>query len=123
MTALALWWWRRRPFRVAVEGESMAPTLLPGDFLIAVRSGPVRRRALVVVEHPARGGLEMVKRVTAMPGELVEGVVLGPDEYWMVGDDPDASTDSRTLGAVPREAIRGIVRARYWPPSRVAAFG
>src|ERR1043166_5132942 len=31
VAAVAAWWSRRRPFRVAVEGTSMASALLPGD--------------------------------------------------------------------------------------------
>lgn len=34
---------------------------------------------------------------------------------WLLGDNAEASTDSRTFGAVPREAIIGRVRWRYWP--------
>lgn len=117
--ALAIAWISfRRPFRVAVEGESMMPTLRPGDFLLAVRSGPIRRGALVVVEHPDRPGYEMVKRVAGVPGASVQGNVMAPDEFWLVGDNTGASTDSRTLGPFPRDAIKGRVLFRYWPLSR-----
>jgi len=116
-----LWWWRR-PFRVAVEGGSMEPTLLPGEFLVAVRGGGIGRGALVVLEHPARPGFEMVKRVETLPGERVGDSILGPDEYWVIGEALDASTDSRAFGPVSRSAILGVVRFRYWPPSRLAAF-
>jgi len=96
----------------------MQPALQPGDFLVAVRRGSIERGALVVIEHPARPGFEMVKRVDALPGERAGDRILGADEYWVVGDRPDASTDSRSFGAVRRSAIRGIVRFRYWPPPR-----
>lgn len=118
------WWWRRRPFRVAVEGTSMAPTLLPGDFLVAVCVPPsrLRRGDLVVVEHPLRPGVEMVKRLTGLPGDEVGiggGYVLGPDELWIAGDDPASSTDSRRFGPVSSRLVRGVVRLRYWPrPTR-----
>jgi nickel-type superoxide dismutase maturation protease len=108
-------WWRWRPFRVGVEGDSMMPTLSRGDYLVAVRSRTVRRGSLVVVEHPERPGYEMVKRVVALPGERVEDRILEPDEYWVIGDNPDGSTDSRTFGPVPAAAIRGRVVLRYWP--------
>lgn len=122
--AVTLWWWRRRgPFRVAVEGDSMLPTFAPGDFLIAERPLRLRRGSLVVIEHPARPGYEMVKRVDAVPGEEVAGRTLAPGEYWVLGDHPDGSTDSRHFGAVGHQAIRGVVRMRYWPPRRVALLG
>jgi nickel-type superoxide dismutase maturation protease len=108
-------WWRWRPFRVEVEGESMSPTLEPGDYLLAVRSAGARRGSLIVVEHPDRPGYEMVKRVGAMPGEWVADRILGPGEFWVVGDNEEGSTDSRTFGPVPRVAIYGRVVLRYWP--------
>lgn len=108
-------WWRWRPFRVEVEGESMAPTLRPGDYLVAVRSRRVRRGLLVVVEHPDRPGYEMVKRVAALPGERLEGRILGTDEYWVTGDNEDGSTDSQAFGPVSSAAILGRVVFRYWP--------
>jgi nickel-type superoxide dismutase maturation protease len=117
--AAMLVWWRWRPFRVEVEGESMAPTLEPGDYLVAVRPRRVRRGSLVVVEHPQCAGYEMVKRVAALPGERVEDRILGTDEYWVIGDKEDGSTDSRTFGAVPAGAIRGRVVLRYWPTPRL----
>jgi type IV secretory pathway protease TraF len=101
----------------------MAPTLQPGDFLVAIRRGAARRGALVVVEHPARPGFEMVKRVEGIPGDTMDGRRLGAGQYWVAGDDRAASTDSRTLGPVEAEQIRGVVRVRYWPPSRVAWLG
>ena len=116
------WWARRRPFRVAVEGMSMSRTLVPGDFLVALVPAALRRGCLVVVEHPELPGYEMVKRLAAVPGDEAAGRTLDADEYWVLGDHPDGSTDSRQFGPIGREAIRGVVRLRYWPPSRMSAF-
>jgi signal peptidase I len=113
---------RVRPFRVAVEGDSMSPVLEAGDFLVATRSGRMVRGSLVVVEHPGRPGYEMVKRVGAAPGDQVVGRELGRGEYWLLGDNPPQSTDSRTLGPMPVTGIRGVIRLRYWPPSRLRFF-
>ncbi|MFN2590050.1 MAG: nickel-type superoxide dismutase maturation protease [Actinomycetota bacterium] len=120
--AVALSWWRWRPFRVAVEGRSMAPELAPGDYLVAVRPIRPRRGHLVVVEHPERPGFEMVKRLAGVPGDVVGGRRLGRDELWVIGDAASASTDSRSFGPVGRGAIRGVVRLRYWPPERLRVF-
>lgn len=103
-----------RPFRVEVSGSSMEPTLRSGDWLVATRSGRVERNSVVVLTHP-RGTLDLVKRVAAIPGDTIDGVRLGPDEYLVVGDDPAASTDGRDFGSVTREAIQGVVRFRYHP--------
>jgi nickel-type superoxide dismutase maturation protease len=108
-------WWRWRPFRVEVEGESMMPALNPGDWLLAIRALEIRPGMLVVVEHPQRPGFEMVKRVAATPGERVGDRTLRPDEYWVVGDNAEGSTDSRAFGPISSGAIKGLVVVRYWP--------
>lgn len=107
---------RWRPVRVEVRGASMAPTLQPGDWALAVAPKRVRAGDVVVLEHPERPGFEMVKRVIAVPGERG----LGRDEYWLEGDhpNPERSTDSRSFGAVRRDAIKARVLLVYWPPER-----
>ena len=111
---------RIRPFRVEVTGRSMEPTLRPGDCLIATRDRASTKGVLVVVEHPEHPGFEMVKRVGGVPGDRVEGRLLGPDDYWLIGDNAAASSDSRTFGPVGARQIRGVVALRYWPPPRAA---
>jgi nickel-type superoxide dismutase maturation protease len=101
---------RAGAFRVEVSGDSMAPTLLPGDWLVVVPSRRIRRGDVVVLRHPVRS-MELVKRVAALPGE--EG--QGPAEYLVVGDNPIRSTDGRAFGAVSRDAIAGVALFRYWP--------
>ncbi len=102
-----------------VKGPSMVPALLPGDWALAVEPGRLRRGDVVVVEHPERPGFEMVKRLTAAPGDLApDGRTLAPDEWWVEGDSPGESTDSRSFGPVSRGAIKARVRLVYWPPDR-----
>ena len=99
----------------------MERALSAGDFLLAIRPRQVRAGSIVVVERPDRPGFELVKRVAGCPGDSVDGVELGAGQYWVLGDRPSQSTDSRTFGAVDRERIRGVVVLRYWPPGRVAS--
>ena len=99
---------RRRLDVVEVRGRSMAPTLVPGDRLLVVRASP--RPGVVVLapdpRHPAR---ELVKRVAAIDAR---GVVLH-------GDNPTASTDARSFGHVPHDAVAWRAILRIWPLSRV----
>ena len=42
--------------------------------------------------------------------------VLGPDEYFLMGDNRNHSNDSRFLGPIHRRYIIGEALVRYWPP-------
>jgi hypothetical protein len=101
----------------------MLPSLRPGDWLLAVAGPLPRRGSLVVVEHPLKPGFEMVKQIDHLPGETIPGhepQTLGPDEYWLVGTNEGASTDSRALGPIADRRIRGVVLLRYRPLRRFA---
>ena len=99
----------RRPLqRVEVAGDSMRPTLEPGDRLVVWSPGPVRPGDLVAVRDPRDPARTIVKRVAT----------VGAEGVTVVGDNPAASTDSRTFGPVPRGLLRGRVVYRYWPEGR-----
>jgi nickel-type superoxide dismutase maturation protease len=118
-TAAIAWAFARfHPQRVIVEGSSMEPTLVPGDWAIAVVPARFRVGDVVVVEHPRQGGYEMVKRIVAQPGDRMAERVLGPDEWWVLGDHPGASTDSRSFGPVGSEALKARIVAVYGPGGR-----
>jgi hypothetical protein len=52
---------------------------------------------------------------------FIKRVAAGSDAdgYELLGDNPDASTDSRTLGAFRREDIKARAWVIYWPRERV----
>jgi signal peptidase I len=127
-----------------VRGESMAPTLRPGDVVLTVPLRRPRRGQVVIVRDPRDPDHEQVKRVLALPGErlqvsrghlLVDGVGhvepyavgRGPDgsldvpadHVAVLGDARDASTDSRAYGAVPLELVDARVVARVAPRPRL----
>lgn len=60
-------------------------------------------------------GLEPIKN----PGRAIEPVVLGDDEYFVMGDNRNNSVDSRDsrVGNVKRDAIIGRAWVRIWPLS------
>ncbi len=97
--------------RVLVRGPSMSPTLREGDVVLA-RFGAVPDPGdVVLVRWSARPEQLSVKRVVRRAGT----------GWWVLGDFPDGSTDSRTLGAAE---VVGVVRLRLWPrPGRLRPSG
>jgi signal peptidase I len=86
----------------------MRPTLEPGDRLLVLAGRRIRAGDLVALADPRVPERTLVKRV----GE-VDGANLT-----VLGDDPAASTDSRSFGPVPRAAVLGRAVYRYAPSTR-----
>jgi nickel-type superoxide dismutase maturation protease len=87
----------------------MAPQLPSGARVAAqLIDAATRLRAgdIVVLRRPDRPELQIVKRI-----EMIDpsGAII------VRGDNPQASTDSRTFGPVTRSDILARVRWRYWP--------
>jgi len=57
----------------------------------------------VIASHPFKSGLELAKRITAVDAN---------GKYFLVGDNSDESTDSRTFGPVSLKYIKGKITAR-----------
>jgi nickel-type superoxide dismutase maturation protease len=93
--------WRR----VAVRGPSMSPTLADGDVVLVRFGAQVRADDVVLVRWPARPAQLSVKRAVRADGA----------GWWVLGDNPDGSTDSRELGPALVEAV---AVARLWPRPR-----
>ncbi len=62
-----------------------------------------------------QGHLNHMGRYLATPGEEFK---LGPDRYFMMGDNSSFSLDSRFFGAVPRENLVGKAWIVFWPFTR-----
>ncbi|MEU1375349.1 S26 family signal peptidase [Streptomyces triculaminicus] len=120
---------RRRYVVVTVTGTSMSPTLVAGDRVL-VRRAPLEAIAtgrLVVAEAPpghrwdrVRRHGWLIKRAAAVPGDPLprEGAPALHDlpdrrvpegRIVLLGDNPDASLDSRFCGYFRAEQIVGVV--------------
>ncbi|MGO4419920.1 nickel-type superoxide dismutase maturation protease [Streptomyces sp. MCAF7] len=83
-----------------VYNPSMVPTLNPGDRLVVRYGAAVRAGDVVVLRHPFRQDLLIVKRAV----ERRDG------GWWVMGDNPYVENDSREFGVVPDD----LVVARAW---------
>lgn len=110
-----------------VEGESMTPTLSPGDRVLvevwSYRHRPPRPGEIALIDGPE--DLPMVKRVSGpslsgpgIPPSALDPGDVGEDRFVVQGDNATSSLDSRQLGAVPRHRFLGRAVWRFWPLSK-----
>ena len=100
---LFLWLLGRRR-RLRVTGESMLPHLPPGQEVLIIPprhdDRPPQIGDVVVIQHPRQPETRIIKRIAHIqPG----------GDYILLGDNPAASTDSRSFGPVPPGKILGRV--------------
>lgn len=99
--------------RVAIAGRSMEPALEDGDWVLvdpeAYRARPPRPGDLVLAPDPREPERVLIKRVAE---------VTRDGRLTILGDAPDASTDSRDFGTIAAADVRGRPWLRYWPPGR-----
>lgn len=99
---------RRLLMRVEVAGESMAPALLPGDYLVLRRGAPApgTEYGQIVALHdprPEGDGRLLLKRIVGMPGEALRvGGALQVNGRVLI--EPYAH------GEAPAEQHRGVSR-------------
>ena len=86
------------------EGTSMNPTLKDGEIVLVDREAvQIEVGDIVIAKHPVEQISEVVKRVARINER---------GHYFLIGDNPEDSEDSRHYGAVTREYIKGKVVAR-----------
>lgn len=91
---------------------------LPGE-RVKVGGGKV---TIFNQEYPEGKALDETSYLGALTTSGERDTKLGPDEYFLMGDNRPASLDSRVFGAVPRSFIVGRVWLRGWPPEKMKVF-
>lgn len=143
-----------------VEGASMEPSFLDGQYLlideVSYYFKEIKRGEVIVFHYPLDTSKYYIKRVIAVPGETIEikkgkvviynddnpdGLLidesyllgeiittgdikkkLGKNEFFVLGDNRLASSDSRQWGTLPRNDIVGRVWVRAWPINQATVF-
>jgi signal peptidase I len=131
-----------------VVGSSMEPSFFEGERLLVSKAsyffGEPKRGDVIVFEPPGQRNGDYIKRVIALPGDMVEinsGTVyvngspleepyivhppqytcqeqeIDDNSYFVLGDNRSNSNDSHTGWLVPRENIVGKAWFSIWPPS------
>lgn len=138
-----------------VQGPSMMPLLEDGERIVVNKlvyhvGGEIRRGDVVVFWYPHDPSVSYIKRVAALPGDVVEvrdGELyvnektvdepyvrqdfkdrqsnLPPTSikkgfYFVLGDHRNMSLDSRSWGEVPQKYTYGKALFRFWPVSKTA---
>jgi signal peptidase I len=121
----------------SIPSDSMAPTLAAGDRIVVTPYfGRFPQRGdIVVFRSPVDPDEMLVKRVVAVPGDLIDSSlgrvrvggytlaehyifrqtvsgsipaqIVPPDSYFLLGDNREDSVDSRNWGTVGRSTIVG----------------
>jgi signal peptidase I len=94
---------------------------LPGE-TIHIEDGAVHANGTRLTVPDTLRGIEYVAQFPEsyvdVWGSKDKPAVLGPDEYFVLGDFSYQSSDSRFWRAVPESHLRGVVTHIYWPPER-----
>ena len=133
--------------RFRIEGSSMEPSMHPNQYVlvdkVSYKLGNPKRGDVVVFNYPLATDRDFIKRVIGLPGETVSvanGIVsidgqalnepyisapptyekswtLGPDQFFVLGDNRNSSSDSHSWGPLERHYLIGRAIFVYWPPS------
>jgi len=98
----------RRRKRLKVVGESMLPSLEPGDEILfdpyAYTNSLPQIDDIVVTVHPRQKSLLIVKRIAALDSQ---------NRCFLLGDNLEGSTDSRHWGTIKPADLIGKVSSHF----------
>ncbi len=126
---------------IKVNGSSMYKTLDGSEFMILNKLAKIERFDIIVLDT---NDDELIKRVYGLPGEKIaiennniyvndkkiediyatgetsdyECITLKDDEYFVLGDNRKISLDSRTIGPIKKNQIKGTTNFIIYPFNR-----
>ena len=132
--------------RFRIEGSSMEPSMHNEQYVlvdkVSYQISQPQRGDVIVFNYPKATERDFIKRIIGLPGETVHvtgGVVyvnnvplnepyisappnyeseltLGPDEYYVLGDNRNSSSDTHIWGPLEYKYFVGRAVLVYWPP-------
>ncbi len=145
LTILIFWAVNSATGRFRIDGSSMEPNLHNGQYIIInkliYQLKEPGRGDIIVFQYPNDPSRDFIKRVIGVPGDKVKielGKVLingqaidepyvaqlgtysgswnlARDEFFVLGDNRNNSSDSHNWGILPRENLIGRAWVIYWP--------
>lgn len=136
-----------------VKGDSMLPNFHDGELLltekVSYRFDKPGRGDVIVFVAPYPKKVDFIKRVIGLPNDSIrikDGVIfingdklsekyetqstlgnidikLGNDQYYVLGDNRNSSSDSRSFGAIEKKSIKGRAWLVYWPLAKSQKSG
>ncbi len=126
---------------IKVNGQSMYDTLEGTEYMLLNKMSKIERFDIVVVKA---NNDELIKRIYGLPGETIsiesntiyindkkiedayaygensdfEKITLEEDEYFILGDNRAVSLDSRYIGPIKKNQIKGTADFIIFPFSR-----
>ena len=128
-----------------VKGGSMLSNFSDGELLLTEKvsyyfSKPARGD-VIVFEAPNAHKVDFIKRIVGLPGETISiendsvkinghklsenytnsptqgnlKITLDQNQYFVLGDNRNASSDSRSFGPINKSSFRGRSWLVYWP--------
>lgn len=120
--------------QIVVNGNSMMPTLKNGDIISYKKTNKLNRFDIIYFTNE---NSKLIKRIYGLPGEniiidngsiYINGekiysdsfdldnisgdthITLKDNEYFVLGDNLKVSRDSRHIGPIKKENIKGVIR-------------
>lgn len=128
----------------AVSGDSMAPSLNKDALIFVKKTEPqdLKRGDIIIIDSPLNEDVELIRRVFALPGDTVKvssGSVYLNNQFfkkfdpnssvepirdsekkvpentlYVISDNLQAGTDSRSWGVIPFSSVNYIYAACYY---------
>lgn len=145
LTIFIFWIVNTATGRYRVQGHSMLPTMHEGEYLIINKLSyyldEPEAGDIIVLHYPRDRTREYIKRVIGVPGDTIDisngevsvnGTVLNEpyiadvpnyegswvvpeDNFFVLGDNRNSSSDSHSWSFLPRDDIVGKAWVVYWP--------